>query len=93
MYSCLEAVSLECAYGWLSTSYPSISRWIEEQISLDQEEALPLDWASLAEENWEHTYLTLWIFILLAIWAKDPTFARDHPILAIWLHEMNRYVF
>ncbi|RFU34418.1 hypothetical protein B7463_g1906, partial [Scytalidium lignicola] len=90
MYSHLEALSLECAYGWLKTHYQSISECVEKLIAKDQEEPLPLDWAHIVNEKWEPVYFTVWIFILLAIWGRDPTFARDHLMLATWLHEMNQ---
>ncbi|KAH8819970.1 hypothetical protein F5884DRAFT_32276 [Xylogone sp. PMI_703] len=86
----LEPLSLECAYGWLRTNYPGVSEWIEERIACDQDELLPLNWANIAGENWEYVYFTLWVFILLAIWAREPEFSSNHLMLATWLHEVNQ---
>ncbi|TVY75688.1 Ribosomal lysine N-methyltransferase set10 [Lachnellula suecica] len=89
MHGSVELLSLECAFDWLQYHYPDIHEPVVKIISDDQEEPLPLDWSVLVED-WDHTYWTVWIFLVWMIWANDgDDFLTRHPNLSPWLIQMN----
>jgi hypothetical protein len=89
MYNTVELLSLECAFYWLQTHYPDIHASVVKIISEDQEEPLPLDWVVLVED-WDHTYWTVWIYLVWMLWARDgQTFQERHSNLSSWLVAMN----
>lgn len=89
MHASVELLSLECAFEWLRIHYPDIHTSVVEIISKDQDEPLPLDWVVLVED-WDHTYWTVWIYIVWMLWARDgPAFQERHSNLSAWLVEMN----
>lgn len=89
MHTTVELLSLECAFDWLQNHYPDIYTSVVEIISEDQEESLPLDWVVLVED-WDHTYWTVWIYLVWMLWARDgQAFQSRHPNLSTWLVEMN----
>lgn len=46
----VELLSLECAFDWLSSTYPSVFTAAEDIIATDQEESKPLNWAALVAD-------------------------------------------
>jgi hypothetical protein len=91
----LEILSLDAAYQWLSTWHSDISSILEDYISKDQEEMLPLDWTVLIKENWDHTYWTIWLYVVSSLWLKSKqqfvltASLRSHRAIANWLEEMK----
>ncbi|KAK6585921.1 hypothetical protein PZA11_000978 [Diplocarpon coronariae] len=74
-----ELISLEYAYAWLHQSYPELAFQVSRLISEDQEEPLPLNWAILVED-WNHTYWTVWLYILWMLRLQDKEgFQVRHP--------------
>jgi len=89
MHATVEFLSLECAFDWLRTHYSDIYASVVNIISEDQEEPLPLDWVVLVED-WDHTYWTVWIYLVWMLWARDgQAFQERNPNLSSWLVEMN----
>ena len=85
-----EFLSLEIAFDWLRINYPDISKEVEKIISTDQDEPLPLNWATLVED-WDHTYWVVWIYLVWMLWAQDwETFQPSHHKLSMWHIEMNQ---
>lgn len=90
LHNHVECLSLECAFNWLHENYPNISSRVSHLISEDQEEPLPLDWAILVED-WDHTYWTVWIYLVWMLWLQSKTaFETRHVDLANWITAMNK---
>jgi len=90
LHNHVECLSLECAFNWLHKNYPNISSQVSHLISEDQEEPLPLDWAILVED-WDHTYWTVWIYLVWMLWLQSKTaFETRHVDLANWITAMNK---
>jgi hypothetical protein len=85
-----NVMSLAKSFNWLLQNYPEIYAPIVQMISEDQEEPLPLNWDILVQD-WDHTYWVVWIFTIWLLWARDgEAFQEQHPILGLWMVEMNR---
>ncbi|OWP07407.1 hypothetical protein B2J93_6186 [Marssonina coronariae] len=84
-----ELISLEYAYAWLHQSYPELAFQVSRLISEDQEEPLPLNWAILVED-WNHTYWTVWLYILWMLRLQDKEgFQVRHPDFGTWMSAMD----
>jgi hypothetical protein len=92
----MEILSLEGAYRWMNLHHPEIGAELEQYIASDQDETLPLNWTALIGENWEHTYWTVWLYAVTALWLKKKSgfFATNSDMsqkaLAAWLADMTR---
>lgn len=92
----MEILSLDGAYSWLNSWHPDIGSILEDYISKDQEEILPLNWTALVKENWDHTYWTIWIYVVSSIWLKNKeefihrNSSQSHKSLGGWLAGMKR---
>lgn len=90
VYDRAELLSLEIAFDWLRVNYAEVFTSVVAMISEDQEEPLPLNWTILAED-WDHTYWTVWIFLVWMLWSREgEVFRLRHPALSYWLVDMNR---
>ncbi|CZT47611.1 uncharacterized protein RSE6_08193 [Rhynchosporium secalis] len=84
-----EFLSLERAFDWLHLYFPEISLQVSQLISEDQEEPLPLDWAVLIED-WDHTYWTVWIYLVWMLWLQNTSDFEDrHAKMTAWIGHMN----
>jgi len=83
---------LVTAYTWLRGCLPEIFDKVTNFIAKDQEEPLPLDWAVLVED-WDHTYLLVWIYIILSQHSSHPTFFPAHHLKFYdkWLKHVIEY--
>ncbi|KAM0312189.1 hypothetical protein ACHAO8_006524 [Botrytis cinerea] len=82
----LKIFSIEQAYSLLTQQYPSLSTAIHNLIASDQEEELPLDWSVLLED-WNFTYWTLWVYIIMLKQSDEKTLAAIHPALVQWIKD------
>ncbi|KAF7888661.1 uncharacterized protein EAF02_003202 [Botrytis sinoallii] len=82
----LKILSIEQAYSLLTHHYPSLSTSIHNLIASDQEEELPLDWSVLLED-WNFTYWTLWVYIIMLKRSDQKTLAAIHPALEKWIRD------
>lgn len=82
----LKILSIEQAYSLLTQQYPSLSATIHNLIASDQEEELPLDWSVLLED-WNFTYWTLWVYIIMLKQSDEMTLAAIHPALVQWIKD------
>lgn len=84
-----QLLTLTSAYAWLKLHHYEIYTIVEELVATDQEETLPLDWGVLIED-WDHTYLVVWLYIILSIHECNPQeFATRHPQFAnSWLQHV-----
>ena len=73
-------LSLETAYTWLCQHIPHVYSKLEQYIADDQEETLPLKW-DVFIEDWDHTYLLIWIYIILSQQLSDPEFFPESHIV------------
>ncbi|KAM3156121.1 hypothetical protein ABEW05_003368 [Botrytis cinerea] len=82
----LKIFSIEQAYSLLTQQYPSLSTAMHNLIASDQEEELPLDWSVLLED-WNFTYWTLWVYIIMLKQSDEKTLAAIHPALVQWIKD------
>jgi hypothetical protein len=87
----VEILPLECAYDWLSHTFPHIYAPLASLVSQMEDEPNPPRWDVLAEE-FGHIYWTVWIFIVFTLHTDDSTVLSACPDLRKWMDMISSSV-
>lgn len=89
MQASVELLTLECAFSWLETAYPSYYRNAIEIIKseLDLEKTKPVDWMELISSDWDTTLWNFWIYIIILSHLSEDSLSLSLPekLLRNWI--------
>lgn len=96
MQANVELLTLECAFSWLESAYPSYCRRAIEIIKseLDLEKTQSVDWMQLTAGDWDFTLWHFWIYIIISSHLSGDSLSLSFPekLLRNWIDHILEYV-